>query len=839
MVDVPDGSHVHVRLGALVLLLLHCYSFSESSLSSRLRNDLFRDRLRDFLVVMKFHAVDGSTLGLGPQVGGVTEHVAQRHIGAHHLHGGPAFHAEDLAAARGQVAEDLAHELLGHDDLHLHDRLEQRWLALLHAVLGRHRPGDGEGHLVGVDFVVGAVDQRRLDVHHREARQHAAVERLDDAFLDRGVILLRDRAADDLVDELEALARLIRLDIDLGMAVLAATARLPDEAPDPVRLALDRLAVGNLRLADVGVDRKFAQHPVDDDLEVQLTHPRDDGLRRLLVGPDLEGWVFLGELGERLPHLLLVHLGARLDRHADDRVREDDRLQQDRVVLVGEGVPRGRLLQADGRGDIARINLGDFLAVVGVHLQDAADPLLGAPGRIPDIGAGLEGAGIHPEEGQLADVGVGGDLESKRRKGLVIGRLAPFGEVALGVDPFHPELVERGRQEVDDGVQHRLHPAVAERRAGEHRHEPVRDGALAYGGHDLGAADRLVVEVFLQQDVIELSDRLDQLLVVELDLFPHLGRDLFGLDRGAQVVGIGDRDLINKVDDAFELLLAADRELDRDGVRPQPLADRFPGREEVGAHPVHLVDKGDAGHLVAIGLPPDRLGLRLHAGDGVENGHRAVQDAEAPLDLDGKVYVPGCVDDVDPVAAPVRHGGSRRDRDAALLLLDHPVHGGGAVVHLTHLVDPARIEEDAFGRGRLPGIDVGHDADVPNLVQRVSASHFCFCQFLIPEVTEGLVAFSHLVRLFPPLDRGPHSVSGVHQLAGELLLHTLPRSGPGVTYDPTPGQRRAPVGPDLDRDLVGGATDPAGLDLQHGSGVLQGRIEDLDRVLLRHLADPV
>src|ERR1700720_4910907 len=31
MVDVTDGSHVHVRLGALVLLLRHCYSLLTSS----------------------------------------------------------------------------------------------------------------------------------------------------------------------------------------------------------------------------------------------------------------------------------------------------------------------------------------------------------------------------------------------------------------------------------------------------------------------------------------------------------------------------------------------------------------------------------------------------------------------------------------------------------------------------------------------------------------------------------------------------------------------------------------------------------------------------------------
>src|SRR5438552_18683434 len=94
-------------------------------------------------------------------------------------------------------------------------------------------------------------------------------------------------------------------------------------------------------------------------------------------------------------------------------------------------------------------------------------------------------------------------------------------------------------------------------------------------------------------------------------------------------------------------------------------------------------------------------------------------------------------------------------------------------------------------------------------------------------MTEGLIALSHLVGLFPPLDRGPHPVSGVHELSGELLLHTLPRSGPGVTYDPAPGQRRAAIRPDLYRHLVGGAPDPARLDLEHWSGVLQRGVEDL------------
>jgi hypothetical protein len=34
----------------------------------------------------------------------------------------------------------------------------------------------------------------------------------------------------------------------------------------------------------------------------------------------------------------------------------------------------------------------------------------------------------------------------------------------------------------------------------------------------------------------------------------------------------------------------------------------------------------------------------------------------------------------------------------------------------TDLVRNPGIEEDPFGGGRLPGIDVGHDADVPGTV---------------------------------------------------------------------------------------------------------------------------
>ncbi len=146
-------------------------------------------------------------------------------------------------------------------------------------------------------------------------------------------------------------------------------------------------------------------------------------------------------------------------------------------------------------------------------------------------------------------------------------------------------------------------------------------------------------------------------------------------------------------------------------------------RSKFGADAVHLVDVGDARDVVLVGLAPHGLGLRLDAGDRVEQRDGAVEHAQRALDLDGEVDVAGRVDDVDPVALPLAGGRRRGDRDAALLLLLHPVHRRGALVDLSHLVGAAGVIEDALGRRGLARVDVGHDPDVPGLLERELARH--------------------------------------------------------------------------------------------------------------------
>ena len=179
----------------------------------------------------------------------------------------------------------------------------------------------------------------------------------------------------------------------------------------------------------------------------------------------------------------------------------------------------------------------------------------------------------------------------------------------------------------------------------------------------------------------------------------------------------------DEVDDALEISFFANRQLNRHGVGAQPFLHHVNHAEEIRAHDVHFVDVSHAGYIVLAGLTPNGFTLGLHAALGAKHRYGSVQNTQAALYLNGKVHVAGGVDDVDPVSLPLAGGGSGGNGDTALLLLLHPVHGGRTFMRLTQTVRTSRVEQDALGRGGFTGVDMGHDADIPHLFQRVTSRH--------------------------------------------------------------------------------------------------------------------
>ena len=247
-------------------------------------------------------------------------------------------------------------------------------------------------------------------------------------------------------------------------------------------------------------------------------------------------------------------------------------------------------------------------------------------------------------------------------------------------------------------------------------------------------------EILLHELVVELDCGLDRLVTRGFDGVLELGRHVDDLELLAHRRIVEDELAAgDDVDMTGERLAAADRQLQRERTTAEPVANHRQAAIEVGADAIHLVREDHPRHAVTIGLLPHGLCLRFDTGDRIEQRHATVKHTQRALDFDGEVDVPGGVDDVDAILGtrslditlavplPERRGGSRRDGDAALLLLLHPVHGRGAVVHFTDLVVLAGVIQDALGRSRLPGINVGHDADVPVQFERRLTSHIHPC----------------------------------------------------------------------------------------------------------------
>ena len=87
--------------------------------------------------------------------------------------------------------------------------------------------------------------------------------------------------------------------------------------------------------------------------------------------------------------------------------------------------------------------------------------------------------------------------------------------------------------------------------------------------------------------------------------------------------------MLDQIDDADEIALDADRQLQHQRHGAEPVVDHLDAAREIGADAVHLVDEADARHAVFVGLAPHGLGLRLDAGDANRTPHRAVEHAQA------------------------------------------------------------------------------------------------------------------------------------------------------------------------------------------------------------------
>ena len=185
---------------------------------------------------------------------------------------------------------------------------------------------------------------------------------------------------------------------------------------------------------------------------------------------------------------------------------------------------------------------------------------------------------------------------------------------------------------------------------------------------------------------------------------------------------------LDEIDDAAECSLemgrsAADRQVDRNRPALKPLLNLLDRAVEVRPLPVHLVDKRQSRHMVAVGLPPDGFALGLDTLAGAEDHDRAVEHSQAAFHFGREVHVPRRVNQVDRDGFPGECHAGRVDRNPPLLLLRIVVGDGRPGIDAPEAVAEMRVEQHSLGDGRLSGVDVGNNPNIPELSYR----RHCLC----------------------------------------------------------------------------------------------------------------
>ena len=446
---------------------------------------------------------------------------------------------------------------------------------------------------------------------------------------------------------------------------------------------------------------------------MQLTHSADDYLAGFLVFLPGKGRVFPGQNLQGPGELVVVAHSLGLDGHGDDRIRETHLLQGNLKALQGYRVPGLSEFETDNHADVTGLQNAQVLGAVGVHPQDAVDPLALFLSDVHHRLALFKGAAVDANEAQGAGFLFIGDLENQPGKRAFFVVWKSCGALFLDQGRGNRRNLVRRGQVVDHSVQDALDAYVAKRRTDEHRQQVPGKCALSQGAAYQGRVDALAGEVELHDGVVHRRYLVDEFVIPLAGGVLHIGGDRAGYDVLTLIRRVeGEHFVFKQVDHAAKVALAADGDEQRDGIDRQLCPDFVQDAVKVGTQAVHLVDVGYSGDMVLVGLFPHRLALRLHSAYGAEDSHCPVQDPQRPLDLGGEIHVARSVDDVDLMAPPETGRRGALDGDSPVLLLLQKVHRRLAAVDLSYAVVLTGVVEDALGGGRLAGVDMGDDSNV-------------------------------------------------------------------------------------------------------------------------------
>src|SRR5262245_8581768 len=161
--------------------------------------------------------------------------------------------------------------------------------------------------------MIAAVIERHLEIDYRESGEESLRGCFHNSFLHRGNEISRDRASEDLIDELKVLSARQGLHSDLAVAVLTVPTRLLLVSALNIRVAADSFPIRNFGSLQDDFDPIALAQLCYCHLDVKLPRSGQEKLFGLRISIVLERRVLFGDAGQRVADLVLIAAALWLD----------------------------------------------------------------------------------------------------------------------------------------------------------------------------------------------------------------------------------------------------------------------------------------------------------------------------------------------------------------------------------------------------------------------------------------------------------------------------------------------------------------------------------------------
>ena len=208
--------------------------------------------------------------------------------------------------------------------------------------------------------MVRAVHQRRAQVDHGIARQHALGQILAQALFNRRYEVARYSAADDLIHEFElAITVEDRLELYPYVAELAVTAGLLLVTALNLDGLADGLAIRDLGILKHGLCAELGLQLLIGDFQMQFAHTGKQRLGGKLALCDAQRGILDSQAGQTREYLVFAAGLLGVYRQRDARLRELDHRVADGLGRVAQRVAGVGELQLGQRTDVTRSQRGN------------------------------------------------------------------------------------------------------------------------------------------------------------------------------------------------------------------------------------------------------------------------------------------------------------------------------------------------------------------------------------------------------------------------------------------------------------------------------------------------